>query len=125
MEDLEVSLVKYLCPVCGKEADEGIIMNSILTEAHAKEVKKLHNKAIGFAKHVCEECGKYKDKVVYFIGINPEKSEKDNLYRTGQIVGIKKEAPLVEHVKNYIQTIEDGSQMAFIDESAGHNMGLW
>jgi hypothetical protein len=34
MEDLEVSLVKYLCPVCGKEADEGIIMNSILTEVH-------------------------------------------------------------------------------------------
>ena len=48
MEDnLGVSLVKYLCPICCDVADEGIIMNSLLTKQNAEEVKKMHNKAIG------------------------------------------------------------------------------
>ena len=38
-----VSIVKYLCPICGKEADNGIIMNSLLTETNAREVEKLNN----------------------------------------------------------------------------------
>ena len=55
-DKLGVSIVKYLCPICGKEADNGIIMNSLLTEENAKEVEKLHNKAIGYADHACKEC---------------------------------------------------------------------
>ena len=42
-DKLGVSIVKYLCPICGREADNGIIMNSLLTEENAKEVEKLHN----------------------------------------------------------------------------------
>ena len=60
-DKLGVSIVKYLCPICGKEADNGIIMNSLLTEENAKEVEKLHNKAIGYADHACKECATYKD----------------------------------------------------------------
>lgn len=40
-KELEVSLVNYLCPICGEVAEEGIIMNSLLSEKAAKEVKKL------------------------------------------------------------------------------------
>ena len=40
-DKLGVSIVKYLCPICGKEADNGIIMNSLLTEENAKEVEQL------------------------------------------------------------------------------------
>ena len=43
-KELEVSLVNYLCPVCGNIAEEGIIMNSLLSEEAAKEVKNLHGK---------------------------------------------------------------------------------
>ena len=126
--NLEVSLVKELCPVCCKEMDGPIIMNSILTEKHAKNVKDLHNKIIGFADHCCEECSKYKDEAVFFVSINASKSSKDsleNLYRTGKIIGIKKEADIIESFKDYIITIKDGTQIVFIDEETGKNLGIF
>ena len=124
-DKIGVSIVKYLCPICGKEADSGIIMNSLLTEENAKEVEKLHNKAIGYADHACKECAKYKDKVVFFIGIDISKSEKNNLYRIGQISGVKNNSPLVYKVKDYISTLKDGSKYVFIDENLGKQVGLW
>ena len=39
-KELEVSLVNYLCPVCGNIAEEGIIMNSLLSEEAAKKDDK-------------------------------------------------------------------------------------
>ena len=126
--NLEVSLVKELCPVCCKEMDGPIIMNSILTEKNAKNVKDLHNKVIGFADHCCEECSKYKDKAVFFVSIDTSKSSNDsleNLYRTGKISGIKKEADIIESFKDYIITIKDGTQIVFIDEETGKNLGIF
>ena len=126
--NLEVSLVKELCPVCGKEMDGPIIMNTVLTEKHAKKVKDLHNKVVGFANHCCEECSKYKDEAVFFVGIDASKSSNDsleNLYRTGKISGIKKEADIIKSCKDYIITIEDGTQIVFIDEEAGKNLGVF
>ena len=126
--NLEVSLVKELCPVCCKEMDGPIIMNSILTEKNAKNVKDLHNKVIRFADHCCEECSKYKDKVVFFVSIDASKSSNDsleNLYRTGKISGIKKEADIIESFKDYIITIKDGTQIVFIDEETGKNLGIF
>ena len=128
INNLEVSLVKELCPVCCKEMDGPIIMNSILTEKHAKNVKDLHNKIIGFADHCCEECSKYKDEAVFFVSINASKSSNDsleNLYRTGKIIGIKKEADIIESFKDYIITIKDGTQIVFIDEETGKNLGIF
>lgn len=126
--NLEVSLVKELCPVCCKEMDGPIIMNKILTEKNAKNVKDLHNKVIGFADHCCEECSKYKDRVVFFVSIDASKSSNDsleNLYRTGKIIGIKKEADIIESFKDYIITIKDGTQIVFIDEETGKNLGIF
>ena len=125
MDNLEVSIVKYLCPICGKVAEEGIIMNSLLTEKNAKEVKDLHNKAIGYADHACSECKQYKDKVVFFIGIDEEKSTKEEPYRTGQVVGIKPTSSLVEHCKDYIQTLKDGSKFCYISKNVGESIRLW
>ena len=126
--NLEVSLVKELCPVCCKEIDGSIILNSILTENEAKKVKDLHNKVVGFANHCCEECSKYKDKAVFFVSIDESKSSKDslkNLYRTGKISGIKKEADIIKSFKDYIVTIEDGTQLIFIDEEFGKKLGVF
>lgn len=75
-KELEVSLVNYLCPICGEIAEEGIIMNSLLSEKAAKEVKNLHGKAVGYADHVCKECAKYKDNAIFLIGVDTRKSEK-------------------------------------------------
>lgn len=125
MEDnFEVSLVKYICPICGNVAEEGIIMNSILTEKYAKEVKELHGKIVGYSDKCCKECSKYKDDVVFFIGIDESKSDKEP-YRTGQIIGIRKESNIVKEVKDFILELDDGTQYVFITEEAGTQMGLW
>jgi len=122
---LGVSLVKYLCPVCGKETDEGIIMNSLLTEKNAKAVEELNGKAIGFADHVCGECTKYKDNAVFFIGIDASKSQPNNPYRTGQLVAVRKDSDLVEHLAKYILELRDHAKYCFIEEDAGKKIGLW
>lgn len=125
MEDnFGVSLVNYICPICGSVAEEGIIMNSILTEEYAKEVKELHGKNVGYADKCCKECSKYKDDVVFFIGIDESKSDKEP-YRTGQIIGIKKESTIVKEVKDFILKLNDGTQYVFIAEEVGTQMGLW
>ena len=126
--NLEVSLVKELCPVCCKEMDGPIVLNSILTENEAKKVKDLHNKVIGFADHCCEECAKYKDKVVYFVSIDASKSSKNSLeelYRTGKISGVKKEADIIKSCEDYIITIKDGTQIVFMDEETGKKLGIF
>lgn len=126
--NLGVTLVKELYPVCGKEMDGPIIMNKFLTEKNAEKVKNLHNKVVGFANHCCEECARYKDAAVFFVSIDESKSSKGslkNLYRTGKIVGIKKDSDIVKQFKDYIVTIEDGTQIVFIDENAGKKLGLF
>ena len=126
--NLGVALVKELCPVCGREMDGPIIMNKFLTEKDAEEVKNLHNKVIEFANHCCEECAKYKDAAVFFVSIDESKSSKGSLkslYRTGKIVGIKKDSDIVKQFEDYIVTIEDGTQIVFIDENAGKKLGLF
>lgn len=125
MNNLEVSLVKYACPICGKTADEGILMNTLLTPDKAKAAAELNGKTIGYADHACKECSKYKDKVVFVIGIDLQKSEKDNPYRTGQIAGINKKASLVNNLKDYILTLKDKTEYCFMEEKEGKNIGLW
>ena len=126
--NVEVALVKELCPVCCKEIDGPIIINKILTEEAAKEVKELEGRVVGFSDHCCEECAKHKDEVVYFVGIDAEKSSSnklEELYRTGQIVGIKKEADIIETFKDYIIILKDNTKVCFIDKEAGINLGIF
>lgn len=125
MDNLEVSLVKYACPICGETADECVITNTLLTPDKAKAVAELNGKTIGYADHACKECSKYKDKVVFVIGIDLQKSEKDNPYRTGQITGINKKASLVNNLKDYILTLKDKTEYCFMEEKEGKNIGLW
>lgn len=139
-----IALVKYLCPICGKVAEENILiggvapddyeepMDEVLIEHDKKKfqasrdyVDSVNGKPIGWANKCCDECAKNKDKVVYIIGIDSEKSESNNPYRTGQIVGIKKDVPFIKQFKDYIITLEDDTKLIFMDESAGKQLGLW
>lgn len=123
MENFEVSIVKYICPICGNVAEEGIIMNSLLSEDAAKEVKNLNGKAVGYANHACKECAKYKG--IYIIGIDESKSDNKNPWRTGNIVCIKKDSNLAKHLKDFILTLEDKTEYCFMDFKAGKEIGLW
>ena len=125
MNNLEVSLVKYACPICGKTANEGVLMNTLLTSDKAKVAAELNGKTVGYADHACKECSKYKDEVVFFIGIDLKKSEKGNPYRTGHIIGVKEHSALVNTVKNYILTLKDKTKYCFIEEKQGKQIGLW
>jgi hypothetical protein len=107
-----VALVKEICLICGKELEGPIIMNTTLTKQNAKEVEELHNKVIGFAEKPCDECAANLKQAFLFIGYDEEKSDLKNLpqgfYRTGHIVGTKKDIPLVqefikEHQPNAIK----------------------
>lgn len=123
-KELEVSLVNYLCPICGEVAEEGIIMNSLLSEKAAKEVKNLHGKAVGYADHVCKECTKYKDNAIFLIGVDTKKSKKEPL-RTGEIAAIKDSCSLALKVKPKTATLKDGTTYCFIDQGLGKELGLW
>lgn len=126
--NFETAIVKYLCPICGKVAQEDIIMNSKLTQKYAEEVKKLHNKVVGYADHSCEECAKHKDDCVYFIGVDETKSDFssfDKIWRTGQIIGIKKDSEFTKQFENYLINLKDNTKLCFIDEKAGNELKLW
>ena len=126
--NVEAVIVKTLCPVCCAEIEDSIVMNTLLTEEATKEVKELEGKVVGFSDHCCEECARHKDEVVYFVGIDAEKSSSnklEELYRTGQIVGIKKEVDIIEAFKDYIITLKDNTKVCFIDKEAGINLGIF
>ena len=95
-----VALVKELCPICCKEIDGPIIMNSVLTEKHAKEVEDMQGKVIDFAEKPCKECQSYIDKGAFFvIGVDSEKTDDwNNPYRSGHLVGIKRESDFVRNL---------------------------
>lgn len=118
--ELEVALVKELCPICCKEMNGSIIMNSILTHSAAKKVKDLHGKVIGFSENACEECAKHKDEVVYLIGIDSSQSDTKSLegvYRTGDILGVKKEASFIVGIApKFIQKTKNGVSFMFVDK---------
>lgn len=128
-----IALVNYLCPICGKIVDSEILIGGVVSDNEdidKKDIKKsidivdsLDKKAVGWANKCCDKCAK--DGVVYFIGIDSEKSKPNNPYRTGQIIGIKRDAPFVKQFKEYIITLEDNTKLVFIDQQAGLELGLW
>lgn len=125
-DTIGVALTKEICPICGKEVDGPILINSRLTPLDKARVNKLNGKVIGVSDKVCDTCAKFKDSVVFFIGIDAGKSnEKDGVYRTGQVTGVKKESEFVKGVEEYIVTRGDGVRYAYIEEKAGIIAGLW
>lgn len=126
--NLGVALVKELCPICCKEINGPIIMNRVLTEEYANNIKNMHGKVIGFADHCCEECAKYKDEAVFFIGIDESKCSSHHLkdlYRTGQTVAIKKESNIMDYFDDFLITLEDGAKVVFLDEKVGKELEIF
>lgn len=90
-----VALVKRACPICVKEEDAEIIMNSLLTEKLANDVESMHGRVVGFMEEPCEECKeKYEGRVALIEIVDGQSEEEcgDNPIRTGLLVGLKHEA---------------------------------
>ena len=127
-KDLSAGIVYELCPICGKNANSSIIMNKILSPKYAKQIEELNGKAVGFSKDACEECSKHKDECIYVISIDSSKSDSkslEGLYRTGQIVGIRKDFQLFVDHPEMIITTDNGVQFCFIDEEVGKQIGFF
>lgn len=123
--NLGVAFVHEACPICGKKMNESILMNSKLTEKYAKMVEDCNNKCIGYGRDACEECCKYKDDAVFCIAIDEEKSKSNNPYRTGQIVGVRKDFPLFIENPEYVLKTDNGVSFCFIEESVGKQIGFF
>jgi len=90
-----VALAKERCPVCGKDFDGPIIMNSVLTEKRAKEVEALNGKVIGMANKPCHECQVMIDQGIVIIEIDGTKCQEsgpEGPYRTGMMFCMTEEA---------------------------------
>lgn len=88
-----VALAKEVCPVCLKESDGPILMNTKLTEHHARKVESLHGQVVGFSEEFCPECKEHAKEGVFFVGVDGSKTEDmNNPYRTGWLSCVKDEA---------------------------------
>lgn len=115
-----VALTKEVCPVCCKEQDGAIVMNTVLNERNATEVEKLHNQVVGFMPHPCTEC---REKMpegtgTWLVIVDEDKSdEPNNPYRTGNIFGMKRED--VESIFNVPY-----SEIAYMDYRVAQHIGI-
>lgn len=119
-----VAMVNYACPICGKVANNAIIMNERLTKKNAEKVKELNNKTIGWSETACKKCASHKDECIYVIEIDKEKSEPNNLYRTGNYWGLCKDFSLFIDHPEYVLKTKDGVQYCFMDKEFANQIGL-
>lgn len=123
--DIDFALVHEVCPICGKPMNYSVLMNSKFGPKYAKQVKETNGKAIGYSKDACEECLKYKDDAVFCIAIDEAKSEPNNPYRTGELVGIRKDFPLFIEKPEFIIKTDNGVSYCFMEETAGKLIGFF
>lgn len=124
MNNLEVSLCKEACFICGKEADGPIVINSLLTEKAAQEVKQLHRKCIGYSEEICSDCKKLAEQGLIVLEIDATKSEPNNPYRTGKLWVIKSDCNLAKSMQDFIID-KFGCKFVFIDQEAAKQVGFY
>lgn len=120
-----VACVHEICPICGKPINESIIINSKIGPKYAKEVEEANGKAIDYSRDACKECLKYKDDAVFCIAIDETKSKPNNPYRTGQIVGVRKDFQLFIDKPEFILKTTNGVSYCFVEENTGKQIGFF
>jgi type II secretory ATPase GspE/PulE/Tfp pilus assembly ATPase PilB-like protein len=117
---LGVALVKELCPICTKEVESSIVMNTKLTEANAKKVEAMHN-GNTWSKTLCTECADMKSKGFILIGAVEKKTgDTTNPYRSGNIWVVKQEVAETLFAPHGAPK----SGVAFIDVTVAQEMEL-
>lgn len=117
---LGVALTKELCPICTKEVDGAIVMNTRLTPGAAKNVEKLHGQVVGWSKEPCEECKEMKAKGFVLIGaVEKKTTDATNPYRSGNIWVVAHSVATDLFGEN-----PPKSGVAFIDVNVAQQMGL-
>ena len=79
------ALIHELCPVCTKEMDSSILINTKLSERAAADVEKLHG-IVKWSPEWCEDCKDMKTKGFILIGaVEAKTDDATNPYRSGNI----------------------------------------
>lgn len=112
MNNFAVALTKECCPVCLKEKDGAIVMNTKLTKKAAHEVEELHNKVVGYSDCMCDECLERVGTGIYLITMDCSESY-ENPIRTGEVFKISREV-----FEDTFDVPFPKQQMAFIEKSA-------
>jgi hypothetical protein len=84
-----VAMTHETCPICGKDTNEGILLHTRFGDLSA-----VHDKSTGFSAP-CEECQAAIDQGAIIIIVADQKrsgTEFKDLYRTGNIFGVREEA---------------------------------
>lgn len=123
--NLAIGIVHEICPICGKPMNETIIMNSKLTPKYAKQVEEFNGKAIGYSANACEECAKYKDICTFCVSIDVKRSEPNNPYRTGQIIGLNKDYIMFVEHPEFVLTTNNEVSFCFMDEELGKQLNIF
>lgn len=105
--------------------NELIVMNKTLTKKAAKEIEEANGKCISYSKDACDSCSEHKDECVYVVAIDERFSEPNNPYRTGQIVGIKKDSDFVKAYEEFILETDNGVGYMYVDIQVGIKIGLF
>lgn len=117
---LGVALAKELCPICAKEIEGPILMNTRLTSGEAEKVEKLHGQVIGWSKEPCAECKEMKEKGFVLIGaVEKKTTDVTNPYRSGNIWVVAHSVATDLFGEN-----PPKSGVAFIDVNVAQQMGL-
>ena len=86
--NLEIALTKEACLACGKLIDGPIIINSILTEKAANEIKQIHGKCIGYSEYTTVIDTNQLDGDVMEIPYEEYKEWWDNNYHCLGVTGL-------------------------------------
>lgn len=126
--NLAVGIVHEICPICGKPTNEAIVMNNKLIPKYAKQIEEINGKAIGISKDACEECTKHKDECIYIISVDSDRSDfktMEGIYRTGHIVGVRKDCQFFIDHSEFILKTDNGVQFCFMDDDLGKQLGFF
>lgn len=114
------ALITELCPVCAKETDASILMNTRLTEGMAKKVEDMHGKVM-WAKELCPSCKEMKAQGFILIGaVEAKTTDVTNPYRSGNVWCVKHEAA----EKLFAPHPPPPSGIAFVDVTVAAQMEL-
>lgn len=105
---LGVALIKYACPICGQVNEDATAValgSKFNNKKNVERVESMHNKIVGFSEKPCKECQSILDQgALFIIGIDSEKSDDMfNPYRSGHLIGIKRESEFVKHLPEEYQ----------------------
>ena len=117
-DKLGVALVNHICFLCGEKTEE-IVLNTVLTEKNAEEVKALHGKTVGH--NICKTCEEALKIGIGIIEVDESKTTNiKNPWRTGRICVIREEA-----FDKIFKEVDKSKRIIYLPIEVSNQIGLF